>query len=104
MWSIESKSKIHTFTHHNYTVFLVSSLIHFISSASADAIIGIAKISIKSFESFISLNSSSFDSANLNYNLVAYGSEEKVLIWDMNDPNNEINIGSHAFCVLATSI
>ena len=104
LWSIESKSMIHKYTHHSDSVWGVLSVGDFIFSASADSRIGIAKISTKSFDSFITLKPCFLNSLNFKQNLLAYGSGEKVLIWDMNNPKNETIIGSHTYQVYATCI
>ena len=93
---------IHKFFIHSDSVFGVISLGNFIFSASRDSRIGISKISSKTFESFIALNPFNLDSQSSKHNLVAYGSFEKVCIWDMINPNNEIVIGSHKHQVYIT--
>ena len=56
------------------------------------------------FESYITLKPFCLTSQSFKDNLIAYGSVEQLLIGDINDPENEIVVGSHEFQISATCI
>ena len=99
IWSIDSLSQIHKLLHHNEFVLGVTCYKDMIYSVSRDARIGIAKLSSKSYKSFLYLKPFTVKAIHQIGNLIAYGCLEAVNLWGLRE--TEIVLEGHVNLVQA---
>ena len=99
VWSIDTLSQIHKFSYHNDFILGVNCYNDMIYSVSRDARIGIAKLSSKSFKSYLCLKPFTVKAIHQMGNFIAYGCLETVALWGLNE--SEILLEGHCNLVQA---
>jgi WD40 repeat protein len=104
IWKISSRSFMHKFSFHDDHVYAVSVFNDLIFSVSRDSRIGISKVSTIEFQNFFSVKPFKVGSESIKDNLVAFGSLDRVALYDLSENSKEIIFQGHLGPVQSVSI